>query len=66
MSIYHNNKRHFCIIRVLGPLALVECEKNGCELPNHNRPVFNYSMKGVVAAFSGVRKRDELVKSNLV
>ncbi|XP_070509513.1 protein ECT2 [Chironomus tepperi] len=48
--------------KILGPLALVECEKNGCELPTHNRPVFNYSMKGVVAAFSGVRKRDELTE----
>lgn len=33
------------------------------ELPIHTRPVFNYSMKGIVAAFSGIRKREELVRT---
>lgn len=33
------------------------------ELPEQSRSVFNYSMKGIVAAFSGIRKRDELVRN---
>jgi hypothetical protein len=48
--------------RVLGYPALLECAKIDKELPNPSRPIFNYSMKGVVSAFSGIRKRDELVR----
>jgi hypothetical protein len=47
---------------VLGYPIIYELSKDeNPELPIHNRPVFNYSMKGIVAAFSGIRKREELV-----
>lgn len=49
----------------MGPRALITAaETNPEELPTNNRPVYNYSMKGVFTAFSGIRKREELV-SNL-
>lgn len=31
-------------------------------LPSVNRPVYNYSMRGVVTCFTGIRKKDELTK----
>jgi protein ECT2 len=53
--------------RVLGYPIILELSKSEIpELPAHNRPVFNYSMKGIVAAFSGIRKRDELVRITIV
>lgn len=50
---------------MLGYPVILDLSKDEVpELPSNarSRPVFNYSMKGVVAAFSGIRKRDELVR----
>jgi hypothetical protein len=49
-------------IRILGPPALVAASKSGEGLPIHVRPVFNYAMRGIVTAFTGIRKKDELVR----
>lgn len=48
--------------RILGPPAFIASAESHEGLPSHNRPVYNYSMKGVVTAFTGIRKRDELVR----
>jgi hypothetical protein len=46
----------------MGIQALITAaESNPDELPTNNRPVYNYSMKGVFTAFTGIRARDELV-----
>lgn len=51
--------------RVLGYPIILELSRDEIpELPIHNRPVFNYSMRNIVAAFSGVRKREELVRNS--
>lgn len=51
----------FCF-RILGiPALITAAETNPDELPTNTRPVYNFSMKGVYTAFSGIRKREELV-----
>lgn len=52
---------HIYFIRILGPLALIAASKMSEELPQNNRPIYNYSMKGIVMAFTGIRIKDELV-----
>lgn len=47
--------------RVVGPPALKQFAKNWEPLPTTTRPVYNFSMKGVITCFTGIRKREELV-----
>ncbi|GAB0089910.1 ECT2 [Sergentomyia squamirostris] len=46
--------------RILGPPALKELSLAKDVLPNSNRPVYNYSMRGVITCFTGIRKKEEL------
>lgn len=49
------------IFRVLGPPALQHFAKHWEPLPTATRPIYNFSMKGVITCFTGIRKREELV-----
>lgn len=59
-----SNFDEFNRFRILGPPAMIAASISGEGLPSHNRPIYNYSMRGVVTAFTGIRKRDELVSVN--
>ncbi|CRK99988.1 CLUMA_CG013280, isoform A [Clunio marinus] len=61
--IFENIYRAAVKNKILGPPALLSASKNVSDgLPQHNRPIYNYSMKGVVTTFTGIRKRDELTQ----
>uniref|UniRef100_A0A0K8VQ84 Protein ECT2 n=1 Tax=Bactrocera latifrons TaxID=174628 RepID=A0A0K8VQ84_BACLA len=53
----HRNKQ--CI---LGPPALQHAAESKDGLIRNARPVYNYSMRGVVTCFTGIRKKDELTR----
>ncbi|XP_039964790.1 protein ECT2 isoform X2 [Bactrocera tryoni] len=53
----HRNKQ--CI---LGPPALKHAAESKDGLIRNARPVYNYSMRGVVTCFTGIRKKDELTR----
>ncbi|XP_055380892.1 protein ECT2 [Condylostylus longicornis] len=48
--------------KILGPPALHYIANSNMDLPSINRPLYNYSMKGVVTCFTGIRKKDELTE----
>ncbi|XP_055841172.1 protein ECT2 isoform X5 [Episyrphus balteatus] len=48
--------------RIMGPPALVYAAKMKDGLIHNARPIYNYSMKGVITCFTGIRKKDELTK----
>ena len=50
-------------LRILGPPALIASSASPEGLLQYNRPIYNYIMRGVVTAFTGIRKRDELTQS---
>lgn len=45
----------------MGPPALLHAAEAGDGLKHNSRPVYNYSMRGVITCFTGIRKKDELV-----
>ena len=49
-------------LRILGPPALIASSASPEGLLQYNRPIYNYIMRGVVTAFTGIRKRDELTQ----
>lgn len=52
----------FCFFnRIMGPPALQQAVQSKEGLIHSNRPVYNYSMRGVITCFTGIRKKDELV-----
>jgi len=51
----------FFLIRIMGPPALQQAVLMHENLSNSNRPIYNYSMRGVITCFTGIRKKDELV-----
>ncbi|XP_053956531.1 protein ECT2 isoform X1 [Anastrepha ludens] len=53
----HKNKK--CI---LGPPALKHAAESKDGLIRNARPIYNYSMRGVVTCFTGIRKKDELTR----
>nr|XP_036214948.1 protein ECT2 isoform X1 [Bactrocera oleae] len=53
----HRNKQ--CI---LGPPALKHAAVSKDGLIRNARPIYNYSMRGVVTCFTGIRKKDELTR----
>ncbi|XP_036338298.1 protein ECT2 isoform X1 [Rhagoletis pomonella] len=53
----HKNKQ--CI---LGPPALKHAAESKDGLIRNARPIYNYSMRGVVTCFTGIRKKDELTR----
>ncbi|XP_067646398.1 uncharacterized protein pbl isoform X1 [Eurosta solidaginis] len=53
----HKNKQ--CI---LGPPALKCAAASNDGLIRNARPIYNYSMRGVVTCFTGIRKKDELTR----
>lgn len=50
-----------CIYSILGPPALKHAAVSKDGLIRNARPIYNYSMRGVVTCFTGIRKKDELV-----
>lgn len=51
--------------RILGPPALQHHQTHNEGLVvNKKRPVYNYSMKGVITCFTGIRNKGELVSAN--
>lgn len=46
----------------MGPPALYNASQIGNGLPILNRPIYNYSMKGVITCFTGIRKKEELTR----
>lgn len=46
----------------MGPPALQQAALSHTELPTINRPIYNYSMKGVITCFTGIRKKEELTR----
>lgn len=46
---------------ILGPPALRQAAEMKDGLTHNARPIYNYSMRGVVTCFTGIRKKDELV-----
>ncbi|XP_055911417.1 protein ECT2 isoform X3 [Eupeodes corollae] len=48
--------------RIMGPPALIYAAKMKDGLVHNARPIYNYSMKGVITCFTGIRKKDELTK----
>lgn len=46
--------------RILGPPALQQAVRTGEGLRPHNRPIYNYCMRGVVTCFTGIRLREQL------
>lgn len=48
--------------RVMGPPALLHAAEAGDGLKHNSRPVYNYSMRGVITCFTGIRKKDELTR----
>lgn len=58
---------HFNVIRktkhrIYGPTALQQIAQSGKGLVYVNRPLYNFSMKGVITCFTGIRKKDELTR----
>lgn len=58
---------HFNVIRkskhrIYGPTALQQIAQSGKGLAYVNRPLYNFSMKGVITCFTGIRKKDELTR----
>lgn len=58
---------HFNVIRkskhrIYGPTALRQIAESGKGLVYVNRPLYNFSMKGVITCFTGIRKKDELTR----
>lgn len=58
---------HFNVIRrskhrIYGPTALLQIAQSGKGLVYVNRPLYSFSMKGVVTCFTGIRKKDELTR----
>ncbi|XP_046807867.1 protein ECT2 isoform X3 [Lucilia cuprina] len=47
---------------ILGPPALKQSAAMKDGLTHNARPIYNYSMRGVVTCFTGIRKKDELTK----
>ncbi|KAM7359031.1 epithelial cell transforming 2 pebble isoform 2-T2 [Cochliomyia hominivorax] len=47
---------------ILGPPALKQSAAMKDGLMHNARPIYNYSMRGVVTCFTGIRKKDELTK----
>ncbi|XP_065360753.1 protein ECT2 isoform X2 [Calliphora vicina] len=47
---------------ILGPPALKQSAVMKDGLMHNARPIYNYSMRGVVTCFTGIRKKDELTK----
>lgn len=50
------------IHRIYGPTALQQIAQSGKGLVKVNRPLYNFSMKGVITCFTGIRKKDELTR----
>lgn len=48
--------------RIMGPPALIYAAKMKDGLIHNARPIYNYSMRGVITCFTGIRKKDELTK----
>lgn len=48
--------------RIYGPAALQQIAQSAKGLVYVNRPLYNFSMKGVVTCFTGIRKKDELTR----
>lgn len=48
--------------RIYGPTALQQIAQAGKGLVYVNRPLYNFSMKGVITCFTGIRKKDELTR----
>ncbi|XP_055911416.1 protein ECT2 isoform X2 [Eupeodes corollae] len=55
------SKNVYCV-RIMGPPALIYAAKMKDGLVHNARPIYNYSMKGVITCFTGIRKKDELTK----
>lgn len=58
---------HFNVIRrskhrIYGPTALLQIAQSGKGLVYVNRPLYSFSMKGVITCFTGIRKKDELTR----
>lgn len=56
-------KLHFYDFRILGPTALLQLAGKKEPLPSIKRPLYTQAMVGIVVAFTGFRKRDELVRT---
>ncbi|XP_015604057.1 protein ECT2 isoform X12 [Cephus cinctus] len=48
--------------RILGPTALLQLADKKASLPSINRPMYTQAMVGIVVAFTGFRKKDELTR----
>lgn len=53
----------YFIFSILGPPALKQSAAMKDGLTHNARPIYNYSMRGVVTCFTGIRKKDELVSN---
>lgn len=61
LIILYNGNILVNIFRILGPPAL-QYHMNAKEgLIHKKRPIYNYSMKGVITCFTGIRNKGELV-----
>lgn len=53
--------------RILGPPALQHHQAHNESLVvNKKRPIYNYSMKGVITCFTGIRNKGELVSVHIL
>lgn len=48
--------------RILGPPALKYSVDSGEGLPNNNRPIYNYAMRGTTTCFTGIRQKNVLIR----
>lgn len=48
--------------RILGPPALKYAVDSGEGLPNNNRPIYNYAMRGTTTCFTGIRQKNVLIR----
>uniref|UniRef100_A0A0K8TS04 Putative guanine nucleotide exchange factor pebble n=1 Tax=Tabanus bromius TaxID=304241 RepID=A0A0K8TS04_TABBR len=56
-DVIHKSKH-----RIMGPPALQQAVQMKDGLIHNNRPVYNFSMRGVITCFTGIRKKDELTR----
>ncbi|XP_063700472.1 protein ECT2 isoform X2 [Culicoides brevitarsis] len=48
--------------KILGPPALKYAVESGEGLPNNNRPIYNYAMRGTTTCFTGIRQKNVLIR----
>ncbi|KAJ6641054.1 Protein ECT2 [Pseudolycoriella hygida] len=56
----YSEEREVDFGRILSPIALQHATTDGLEHGNH--PIYNYTMRGVVACFTGVREKERLLQ----